>query len=512
MGGDVQAVFEGRAQWALVEGDCLDVFHSLPDACVDAVVTDPPAGISFMGKGWDSDKGGRDTWIAWLSSVMAECLRVLKPGSHGLVWALPRTSHWTAMALEEAGFEIRDRIAHLFGSGFPKSLDVSKAIDKAAGCVRPRVPGGCGSPVSITTVGLKPGEAVSGEAISGEAIQWQGWGTALKPAVEDWWLVRKPLEGTVAANVLEYGTGAINIDGCRVAGVPRSTGTVRPHAESGVHGIFGSDPRTDRQQRYDANKPDGRWPAHLVLSHTPECRCVGTRRIASSDRPGHEGKQSPVHVFGPEHMHSETRHADADGKETVEAWECAPDCPARLLDEQSGEAGAFAPVRGTEPSAAVEPGTITGARDRVPGAFHADSGGASRFFYTAKAARSERDAGLAHLPASTGGQATGRKDGSAGLDSPRAGAGRHGGARNTHPTVKSLDLMQWLCRLITPPGGIVLDPFAGSGSALVAALREGFRVIGVEREPQYVTIARARVEEDAPLFYRPRSMKPCLSG
>ena len=128
-----------------------------------------------------------------------------------------------------------------------------------------------------------------------------------------------------------------------------------------------------------------------------------------------------------------------------------------------------------------------------------------RFRYTAKAARSERDAGLAHLPASTGGQATDREDGSAGLDSPRAGAGRKGGARNTHPTVKPLDLMRWLCRLITPPGGIVLDPFAGSGSTLVAALREGFKCIGIEREEQYVTIARARIEEDAPLFRRPRA-------
>ena len=175
----------------LLNADCLEALRCEPADSLDSLVTDPPAGISFMGKNWDTNKGGRDQWIAWLTEIMKECLRVLKPGAHGLVWALPRTSHWTATALENAGFEVRDVVTHLFGSGFPKNHDISKAIDKAAGAERPRVPGGQGSANTILGA-RKPGEAISGEAISGEAKQWQGWGTVLKPSSESWFWITKP--------------------------------------------------------------------------------------------------------------------------------------------------------------------------------------------------------------------------------------------------------------------------------------------------------------------------------
>ena len=431
-----------------------------------------------MGKNWD----GIGTWLT--TAVWRECLRVLKPGGHALVWAIPRTSHWTATAVEDAGFEIRDVIAHLFGSGFPKSLDVSKTIDKAAGAEREVVgrasrPDGsapCDNCIAPKCSGNAYANGVAGGdandkyitvPATAEAAQWSGWGTALKPAREDWILARKPLDGTVASNVLRYGTGAINVDACRVAtGDDLNGGAyVGERRERDERTNTGTVPGAAFLSSLDRGlgefkQPVGRWPANLVLSHS-ECA------------------------------------EDA----------CAPDCPVAELDRQSGDSTS---IGGSGPASKNRRGdgrTVGAWMSRASGGF-GDTGGASRFFYTAKASRSERDAGLAHLPASTGGQATDRKDGSAGLDSPRTGAGRKGGARNTHPTVKPLDLMRWLCRLITPPGGIVLDPFAGSGSTLIAALREGFKVIGVERDPQYVTIARARVEEDAPLFHRLRATTP----
>jgi site-specific DNA-methyltransferase (adenine-specific) len=201
----------------LILGDCLEVLKSLPAESVHAVVTDPPAGIAFMGKEWDEDKGGRDEWIAWLASVMRECHRVLKPGGHALVWAFPRTSHWTGMALEDAGFEVRESLQHIFSTGFPKSMNVSRVI-----------------------------------ADNNTAKQWEGYGTALKPAHEVWWMARKPLAGTVAANVQEHGTGALNIDACRVDGA--------------------------------------RWPPNTLLSHTPECgdTCTDDCAVAELDRQ-HDG-------------------------------------------------------------------------------------------------------------------------------------------------------------------------------------------------------------------------------
>lgn len=202
------------------QGDCLEVLRGLPSDSVDALVTDPPAGIAFMNKAWDSDKGGRDKWIEWMTEVMREALRALKPGGHGLVWALPRTSHWTATAMENAGFQIRDSICHLFGSGFPKSLDVSKAIDRADGLEREDV----GPHHSIVGKGSIFGKEFSNpigpRTTLAASAAWEGWGTSLKPAQENWLLVRKPLsEKTVAENVLKWGCGAINVDGGRIGGL-----------------------------------------------------------------------------------------------------------------------------------------------------------------------------------------------------------------------------------------------------------------------------------------------------
>lgn len=374
----------------LYHGDALDVLRELPDNSVDAVVA-----------AWDADKGGRDEWVAWLSAVMAEALRVTKPGGHVLVWALPRTSHWTGWAIENAGWEIRDKVTHLFGTGFPKSLDVGKAIDKAAGATREVV----GSYKGASNIGKGSTNRyitdISGTATdvditapaTPEAAQWAGWGTALKPAAEDWWLARKPLAGTVANNVLTHGTGALNIDGCRVGTTAmqstRSTGVVKS-ANSSMAG-----PNYEREL---GPIVDGRWPANVVLDE----------------------------------------HA------------------AAALDQQSGDLHSQDPRTRQSHSSAqgvTEMGTGTSVE-------YADSGGASRFFYTAKADQTER---------------------------PRV-------AGTAHPTVKPLDLMRWLVRLVTPsPGGTVLDPFAGSGTTVEAALLEGMQCIAIEREADYLPLILSRL-------------------
>lgn len=436
----------------------------LGENTVDALVTDPPSGIGFMGRSWDSDRGGRDAWVEWLAGELAPAFRALKPGGHGLVWALPRTSHWTALALELAGFEIRDRVSHLFLNGFPKSMDVSKELDKldaveerrrralrftawmrTTGLASSRIDELTGTRMGghYTSAASQPAVAtrehleilrphlgevpawvedlvdertVESADFKARAVVrveemldmsrarpvasdggtdrrlvavtdpstpagdlWAGWGTALKPAVEDWWLVRKPFAGTVARNVLRYGTGALNVDACRVARVAGDRTSYGVDGDEGAPtvSVFG-----DRSRVPYLPDDAGRWPPHLVVG---------------------------------------------DGVE----------------------------VPGIDPA---------------------------RYFYCPKPSTAERERGLDHLARRSAGEATGREDGSAGLSSPRAGAGRGGGRANVHPTLKPIALMRWLIRLITPPGGVVLDPFTGSGTTGIAAIEEGARFIGSERD------------------------------
>ena len=415
---------------SLHHGDCLEVLRSLPDCSVDSVVTDPPYGLSFMGKRWDYDVPSVDVWT--------ECLRVLKPGGHLLAFAGTRTQHRMAVRIEDAGFEIRDMIAWVYGSGFPKSLDVSKAIDKmdaaeeqqarryrftewvrSTGITFKQIDEATGTnmgghyttaasqPAIMTREHLEACRHLLGEVpawvekeadirsvesknfakrevvgqhktdmggLGGERLgqaggnitapstdaakQWQGWGTALKPALEPITVARKPLVGTMAENVLQHGTGAINVDGGRVEG--------------------------------------GRWPANFI----------------------HDGSEEATDL---------------------------------LKDS-------------------------------------------ARFFYCAKASKADRDAGCEKLQERSAGECVDRVEGSAGMESPRAGAGRTSGSRNHHPTVKPTDLMRYLCRLVTPPSGIVLDPFMGSGSTGKAAMMEGFAFVGIEREAEYIDIAKARIQ------------------
>lgn len=398
------------SRYQLHHGDCLEVLKTLPDCSVDAVVTDPPYGLSFMGKRWDYDVPAVEVW--------QECLRVLKPGGHLLAFAGTRTQHRMAVRIEDAGFEIRDLIAWVYGSGFPKSLDISKAIDKEAGAerevmgswkptgtARPSKGGSHSAAKTTSDCGYDPNtEArINITAPATEAAkQWQGWGTALKPAFEPVTMARKPFASTVAANVLEHGTGGLNVDGCRVPSedvLPKMNGKAI---------LGGSSDGWDRPWK---NSEEGL-----------------ARRQAAADKAIEKANE-------------------------LGRW------PANFIHDGSDEATGLL-------------------------------GDAARFFYTAKASKADRDAGCEAM------EARGVHRYGQGI-----GEGRDPNApainRNHHPTVKPTDLMRYLCRLVTPPGGIVLDPFTGSGSTGKAAILEGFRFIGIEREAEYIEIARARIEREA---------------
>lgn len=369
----------------VIQGDCREVLKTLPDCSVDAVVTDPPAGIGFMGKEWDDFRrqrnpadAGRDNafgrtsktgpeygrcsranFIDFLAGAMKECLRVLKPGGHALVWSIPRTSHWTGTAVEDAGFEVRDCICHLFGTGFPKSLNLEG-----------------------------------------------GLGTALKPAAEYWWLVRKPLEGTVEANVAKWGVGALSIDLCRLeytSAADQQSAKPQGKATSKKGALAGGSQSDAARSEFKADNTKGRWPANVMYDGSEEV-------LAHFPPASKPGKQPKADRAG--EASAETRYTNSGG--------------ANLAAK--------------------------------PGVRRAATGDVSRFFYTAKPSKAERGEG------------------------------------NDHPTVKPIALMRYLCRLVTPPGGVVLDPFAGSGTTLLAAREEGFRAIGIEREQHYIDIINQRLK------------------
>ena len=379
----------------IINADNVETLRGFPDDCIDSIVTDPPYGLSFMGKRWDYDVPSVELW--------QECLRVLKPGGHLLAFAGTRTQHRMAVRIEDAGFEIRDMIAWVYGSGFPKSLDVSKAIDKAAGAELEQRWKPVTARSSVGTLEPRPwldearkngGCFIDGEAPSTEAAkQWQGWGTALKPALEPITVARKPLSGTVAENVLQHGTGAVNVDGCRVdynGETPSGWFNETERKNAGFKLTAGS------SSKITSTPSTGRWPANLI----------------------HDGSDEVTDLF------PETSPAKA---------------------AQRGAA-----INGAIFKSPEYASTVRG---------HDDAGGsAARFFYCAKADGAER--------------------------------------RNSrHPTVKPVALMRYLVRLVTPVGGIVLDPFGGSGTTAEAARLESCRYILIEREAEYCRDAAERLRQ-----------------
>lgn len=776
------------SRWAVHRGDALAVLRSMETHSVDAIVTDPPAGIGFMNAEWDKDKGGRDEWIAWLAEIFTEARRIAKPGAHALVWALPRTSHWTATGLEDAGWELRDRVSHLFGClsddteilvdgewchfsqatkgrlalafdvkkqgyawlpienlyvyqednlafrlvsdatdqivsrhhrcvverdgeyvfriaeevarerealvpvledlpGLLASLPLpqplaggakqdvregmrcaaalrgkAREVPHAAGCLpalrdlvpseeqradvgrevllaevqrggamqRPRrgsshgcdqfarscgldgslasfvsdederraqpgvawrgddlqearqlrrgpvrpMPGGpsldgeegrlrdgasarcgAGDGAGATAAGSGPSreprsegqptrepralrdeprsQAVRGarftrsdlvrvEPIHYRGIIWciqiatgafvarrngkvfvtgntgfpksknlegdhEGWGTALKPAVEDWHLARAPFAGTVAANVAVHRTGALHIDACRVGTSEKIIPFGSPKQAHG--GIMDS---TDVAREPFEQNASGRWPAHLVLSHNDDCVPLGTAKVRAA--PAWNDNRPPSSFTGA--ATSAVHHADDDGTETVERWECSAGCAVAMLDEQSGT---LRPGERPANAGSMGYGGSVGWTGREREVL--DSGGASRFFFCAKPSTAEREMGLdGFAPATT----------DDGRETTNDTAYQRGATmrRNRHPTVKSVALMRWLMRLITPPGGLVLDLFTGSGTTGIAAMCEGFRFVGIEAEQDFVRLASARIGFAAK---NPRAFEPGAS-
>jgi len=467
----------------LLRGDNLTLLRGMADASVDSIVTDPPYELTsarpgsrseatrgkvtggFMGLTWDS------TGVAHKVELWQECLRVLKPGGYLLAFGGTRTFHRLAVAIEDAGFELRDTIgmphasgewgdcpwlmAWAFGSGFPKSLDVSKAIDKAAGAEREVVgrtqySGGHvqNSTESMGYGGCDPtaDQRTLTAPATDTARQWQGWGTALKPAWEPIVLARKPLIGTVVENVLKHGTGALNIDGCRVPSEPMPPNT-------GKGALLRRRVDEVREARPPAQPHElGRWPANLITDGSDEVVA------AFPEAPGQCG---PVKF-------------DAGARKTGTVY------------------GAM--KRGHEPSADSDNTGAVGFKMK-PGARRLDSGSAARFFYCSKASRTDRNEGCDALPAKP-------LNWSSGDANPGSFQSENTdrSARNHHATVKPTDLMRYLVRLVTPPGGTVLDVFMGSGSTGKAAVLEGFSFIGMELdqdangEPMgYMQIAEARI-------------------
>ena len=339
--------------WWIEEGDSAQVLKVLPTGSVDALVTDPPAGIGFMGAAWDGSKGGRDKWIAWLAGILSECRRVMKPGSYGWVWALPKTSHWTATACEDAGFSVRDVLVHVFGTGFPKSR------------------------------------------------------ASLKPAAEHWILIKTPSE-----------LRELRIEECRI-GTSKQVPSSPPLVANQKYGTRPASAANESTSGYDDTV--GRWPANFALSHDEDC-----------------------------------------------AEACVDGCPVAELDRQSEDRGMHSAGAARDGKQAIVATTYQASNFMLPTNRNmrrlGDSGGASRFFYTAKPSTRERSTGLSE--------------------------------RNSHPTVKSINLMRHLVKLIASPSSIVLDPFTGSGTTGIAALQEGCHFLGIEQEPKFAEIARQRLSHE----------------
>ena len=426
----------------LLLGDCLDKLKELEDNSIDSIVTDPPYGLSFMGKQWDYDVPSQEIW--------EECMRVLKPGGHLLSFAGSRTYHRMAVRIEDAGFEIRDQIMWIYGSGFPKSHNIGKAVDKIEGNER-------------EVVGIKehskkdfkdnlyaqdPANANNNKIFGyGEEVltkgnsDWEGWGTALKPAHEPIVMARKPFKGNVANNVLEWGTGGINVDGCRIGTEQTITKSTRSHNEDKVYGKFnGGDDRIN----------EGRFPANIIFDEEA----------------------------------------------------------GKILDEQSGYGRSFKSKSDYEGIQGTQ-NIFKGTYGKNTGQLYDDVGGASRFFYCPKTSKKDRNEGLDEFEKKVSRRDDGQPYGMNTNQFRPDGSERKPvqAKSNHHPTVKPTDLMLYLIRLVTPKGGVTLDPFMGSGSTGKAAVRGGFDFIGIEREKEYMEIAESRINYEISNPYKEETDK-----
>jgi len=488
----------------LYQGDSIEAMSLIESDSIDTIITDPPAGIYFMGKKWDDlrayevrtargkeiavavnalvDAGALESWEAGFLLFTVdwanEALRVARPGASALVWAIPRTLDLTQIGLRMAGFRIVDSISHIYASGFPKSLAIGKAIDRSAGEER-------------EVIGVKPGhenfigrethplndgwdrpwardkESVDRyhsltAPVTDEAKLWEGWGTALKPAREDWILAVKPITTTYAKNAIEHGVAGLWVDGGRI---PTSDNTACHNKGVRFNGSHyaGGTVYEPKEPWISGGHSGGRWPSNFTMSHHSDCVQIGTRKIKGhSGYPNGPGGKS-MHYSDQESRGQDVRpgawdgHADDDGLEEVETWDCHEECPVRMIGEQTGKSDG-------------ELGTV------------------SRFFYCSKPQRAEKwfycsICREAHPVTERGDHL--HKDATSGL-----------GHIATHPTQKPLGFMRYLCRITrTPTGGVILDPFMGSGSTGVAAVLEGRDFIGIDRGEEYVAVANSRIRK-----------------
>lgn len=465
-------------QTKLMQGDNIESLKKLPDNSIDSVVTDPPYGLSapknsgktskggFMNKKWDYDVPSVEFW--------KEVYRVLKPGGHILSFGGTRTYHRMVVNIEDAGFEIRDQIMWLYGSGFPKSLNVGKAVDKLEGNEREVVGDNPNhrKTSGLLELGFQDGKESS--TITKGTSPFEGWGTALKPANEPICLARKPLsEKSVAENVLKWKTGGINVDGCRID--LNGDDTSRTQTDVNVE-IYGWKNHKGKIGSMDDKWKEGRFPANIIL----ECICdeviKGEKGEIKKTHRNRSSMKDNGYGFG-ENIEAVDNYNDKGDIHTN------PMCPCRLLDEQSGERKVGKGSR----SGGFQKNYIDGeVVNRVINEGYNDNGGASRFFYQAKVSKAERNMGLDGFEEK-------KYDLNRVQESGTLEERYNLKSKNNHPTVKPINLMTYLCRLITPEGGIVLDPFMGSGSTGVAAQLEGFRFVGMEMDNDYFKIAEARI-------------------
>lgn len=494
----------------VVSGNNLDTLKNYPDNYFDSVVTDPPYGLGkepnthemlkawietgylevkgsgFMGKEWDAFVPQPLFW--------KEIFRVLKHGGHIVAFFGTRTYDWGCMAIRLAGFEIRDCIQWVYGSGFPKSHNIGKAVDKIQGNERMdfgKSPNSRNSKKHNDTIYIDKKNVRVTKGFS----EFEGWGSALKPANEPIVLARKPLEKglSIAENVLKWGTGAINIDASRVG------------SEKRTMPIFSEDKKNDETtfnlnsniQHHREETTQGRFPANFIMTHHPDCECLGYKKVGSGKVGGYNYKGNNYDVEG--FVPNNSPEANSNyGEEIVEDWKCHEDCPIKILDEQSGERksnGLYKKDGDWENKGDGKIRTWDIGYDKL-NKYAGEIGGASRFFYIAKASKWERNFGLQEFEQK---QTTGGGGGIGNyLEDINSASGKYGSekapSKNIHPTVKPIKLMQYLVRMITPPNGIVLDPFAGSGTTGIACKIDDFQFVGLELSAEYTEIANARIQ------------------
>jgi site-specific DNA-methyltransferase (adenine-specific) len=517
----------------ILHGNNIELLKSIPDNSIDAVVTDPPYGLGkepnaellmqdWIEKGYYEVKGsgfmGKE-WDAFVPQPIfwKEVFRVLKHGGHVVSFFGTRTYDWGVMAMRFAGFEVRDCLQWLYGSGFPKSYNIAKGIEGklvhgSSNTKEYKLMQGEKSTTKLGTFnrmeleqGVKPNDCTGNETTinhiltTEEAKYWNGWGSALKPANEPIVLARKPLEKglSIADNVLKYGTGGINIDGCRVGF--KNESDFLESTKKNQHEDFGTKPMTNNNVYGDYSmlqpknyEPSGRFPANVILTHHPDCECVGTKKVKTGKNIEEKGSGGIWQKSSG--LPCGNQYGDENGEETIEDWNCHEDCPIKILDEQSGSVGGDS----RKSKSTYDKGIWGNAKAVESKALYNDKGGASRFFYVAKASQKERNKGLEDFekqPLAFSNQA--KAELARGNTEFADETKMHNKVQfkaNNHPTIKPIKLMQYLVRLVTPPNGVVLDPFMGSGTTGIACKLEGFDFVGMEQDEQYHKIAQARIE------------------